>query len=130
MRGHVLAAAGMVLTLEIVASMKGPSLRTVPDELAHRLWPNAFILGAPKAGTTFLANCLEHSKVFHPTYACGEDVQNWRDCNGRAYLINNVARTKELKFYAGKRTYRAWWNMIGPEGVTGRHRELQHRGAA
>ena len=61
---------------------------------AGRLIPNLFILGNPKAGSTFLFHCLS-SGIFNPNQICGADSANWKACSNRSYLLTTLGTKKE-----------------------------------
>ena len=63
------------------------------DEGSSRLLPNLLLLGNPKAGSTFLFNCLR-AGPFDPNALCGPDASRWRECD-RSYLLTTLGAKKE-----------------------------------
>ena len=67
----------------------------------ERLLPNLFLLGNPKAGSTFLFSCLR-AGPFDPNLLLGRyDAARWRQ---GTYLLTTLGPKKEFNFWIQKLT--------------------------
>ena len=68
------------------------------------VWPNTYLLGNPKSGSTFLFNCLR-SGPFDPNLPYGRDPSK----RGPGYsLLTTPGPKKEFKFVGGPCWGRQW----------------------
>ena len=83
-----------------------------PAMAAHdRLWPNTYILGNPKSGSTFLFACLR-AGPFDPNLLLGTSATSWR--NG-AYMLTTLGTKKEFNFWGGPGYAWGWdWYLGAP----------------
>ena len=80
------------------------------DDLpTSRLIPTLFILGSPKAGSTFLFSCLR-AGPFDPNLVRGAR-ESWRD---GGYLLTALGTKKEFNFWGGPGWRWGWEWYVGP----------------
>ena len=77
---------------------------------ASRGWPNLYLLGNPKSGSTFLFNCLR-AGPFDPNLLHGRDSASWA---GRPYLLTTLGSKKEFNFWGGPGWRWGWEWYLGP----------------
>ena len=85
-------------------------------ESTPRLWPNLYILGNPKSGSTFFFSCLR-AGPFDPNLIHGTDATAWpRD---GSYLLTTLGTKKEFNYWGGPGSRWGWeWYLGAPAPIT------------